>query len=40
MFIVVLFAEPFEEATYGLQIGELSQPVFTDSGIHLIIRTA
>ncbi|CAI8008738.1 Peptidyl-prolyl cis-trans isomerase NIMA-interacting 1 [Geodia barretti] len=32
--------KPFEEATYALQVGELSQPVFTDSGIHLILRTA
>ena len=33
-------AEPFEDATYSLKVGELSQPVFTDSGIHLILRTA
>jgi NIMA-interacting peptidyl-prolyl cis-trans isomerase 1 len=32
--------KPFEDATYALQVGELSQPVFTDSGIHLILRTA
>jgi NIMA-interacting peptidyl-prolyl cis-trans isomerase 1 len=31
---------PFEEATYALKVGELSQPVFTDSGVHLIKRTA
>ena len=31
--------KPFEEATYGLQVGELSQPVFTDSGVHIILRT-
>ncbi len=30
---------PFEEATYALQVGELSGPVFTDSGVHLILRT-
>lgn len=30
---------PFEEATFALKIGELSEPVFTDSGIHLILRT-
>jgi NIMA-interacting peptidyl-prolyl cis-trans isomerase 1 len=30
----------FEEATYALQVGELSQPVFTASGIHIILRTA
>lgn len=32
--------KPFEDATYALQVGELSQPVFTDSGVHLILRTA
>ncbi|XP_059495940.1 peptidyl-prolyl cis-trans isomerase NIMA-interacting 1 [Stegostoma tigrinum] len=31
---------PFEEATYALKIGEMSNPVFTDSGIHIILRTA
>ncbi|EDV27565.1 Peptidyl-prolyl cis-trans isomerase pin1 [Trichoplax sp. H2] len=31
--------KPFEDATYALQIGELSEPVFTDSGIHIILRT-
>lgn len=29
----------FEEATYSLNVGELSDPVETDSGIHLIQRT-
>jgi len=24
---------------YALKVGEISQPVFTDSGIHLILRT-
>jgi NIMA-interacting peptidyl-prolyl cis-trans isomerase 1 len=32
--------QPFEEAAFALNIGELSQPVDTDSGIHLILRTA
>lgn len=31
---------PFEQASFALQVGELSQPVFTDSGVHLILRTA
>ncbi|CAL8464890.1 g4425 [Coccomyxa elongata] len=31
--------KPFEDATYALKVGELSQPVFTDSGVHLIMRT-
>ncbi|MEW5317603.1 MAG: hypothetical protein WDW38_008887 [Sanguina aurantia] len=30
----------FEEATFALKVGELSQPVFSDSGVHLILRTA
>ena len=25
---------------YSLEVGELSEPVFTDSGIHIILRTA
>ncbi|GMH40764.1 hypothetical protein BSKO_08668 [Bryopsis sp. KO-2023] len=29
----------FEKATYALKVGELSQPVLTDSGVHLILRT-
>jgi NIMA-interacting peptidyl-prolyl cis-trans isomerase 1 len=32
--------KPFEEATFALQVGELSKPVWTDSGVHLILRTA
>ncbi|KXZ55762.1 hypothetical protein GPECTOR_2g1312 [Gonium pectorale] len=31
--------KPFEEATYALKINELSGPVFSDSGVHLILRT-
>ncbi|GFN76409.1 peptidyl-prolyl cis-trans isomerase [Plakobranchus ocellatus] len=31
--------KPFEEASFALQVGELSEPVFTDSGIHIILRT-
>ncbi len=30
----------FENAAYNLQIGEMSEPVSTDSGIHIILRTA
>ncbi|KAI9139464.1 hypothetical protein BKA69DRAFT_1085567 [Paraphysoderma sedebokerense] len=30
----------FEKATYALKVGELSEPVFSDSGVHLILRTA
>lgn len=30
----------FEDATFALSVGELSQPVVSDSGVHLIMRTA
>ena len=32
--------ESFEKATYALQVGELSDIVDSDSGIHIILRTA
>jgi NIMA-interacting peptidyl-prolyl cis-trans isomerase 1 len=32
--------KPFEDATFALQVGQLSKPVWTDSGVHLILRTA
>ncbi len=31
--------KPFEDATYGLRVGEMSEPVWTDSGVHIILRT-
>lgn len=31
--------KPFEEASFALRTGEMSGPVFTDSGIHIILRT-
>lgn len=35
-----VFQKPFEEATYALKVGEMSEPVTTDSGVHIILRTA
>ena len=29
----------FEDATFGLKVGEMSQTVDSDSGIHIILRT-
>eukprot|EP00092_Neocalanus_flemingeri_P024408 GFUD01026464.1.p1 GENE.GFUD01026464.1~~GFUD01026464.1.p1 ORF type:complete len:154 (+),score=48.28 GFUD01026464.1:58-519(+) len=31
--------KPFEEATFALQVGEMSEAVDTDSGVHIILRT-
>eukprot|EP00540_Astrosyne_radiata_P006070 CAMPEP_0116843552 /NCGR_PEP_ID=MMETSP0418-20121206/12153_1 /TAXON_ID=1158023 /ORGANISM="Astrosyne radiata, Strain 13vi08-1A" /LENGTH=86 /DNA_ID=CAMNT_0004474321 /DNA_START=166 /DNA_END=426 /DNA_ORIENTATION=+ len=35
-----MMQEPFEDAAYALQVGEMSNVVSTDSGLHLIYRTA
>lgn len=32
--------KPFEDATYALNVGQISDIVDTDSGVHLILRTA
>lgn len=31
--------KPFEDASFSLKVGEMSEPVWTDSGVHLILRT-
>lgn len=31
--------KPFEDATYGLKVGQLSDVVDTESGVHIILRT-
>ncbi|KAJ6520189.1 rotamase-domain-containing protein [Mycena sanguinolenta] len=31
--------KPFEEAAYGLQVGQISDVITTDSGVHLVMRT-
>uniref|UniRef100_K3WUY5 Peptidyl-prolyl cis-trans isomerase n=1 Tax=Globisporangium ultimum (strain ATCC 200006 / CBS 805.95 / DAOM BR144) TaxID=431595 RepID=K3WUY5_GLOUD len=35
-----MMQKPFEDATFGLRVGELSGVVDTDSGVHIILRTA
>ena len=35
-----MMQKPFEDATFALAVGEMSGVVDTDSGLHLILRTA
>ena len=34
-----MMQKPFEDATYKLEVGQISDVVDTDSGVHLILRT-
>ena len=31
--------KPFEDAAYGLQPGQISDIISSDSGVHLVLRT-
>ncbi|KAJ2843227.1 Peptidyl-prolyl cis-trans isomerase NIMA-interacting protein 1, partial [Coemansia brasiliensis] len=38
-FSIGAMQKPFEAAVLGLKVGEISKPIKTDSGIHIILRT-
>jgi hypothetical protein len=40
MFTEGMMVKPFEDASFALQVGQLSEPIQTNFGWHLIHRTA
>uniref|UniRef100_A0A8K9V9V9 Peptidyl-prolyl cis-trans isomerase n=1 Tax=Oncorhynchus mykiss TaxID=8022 RepID=A0A8K9V9V9_ONCMY len=39
VFVSGQMQKPFEDASFALKVGDMSGPVFTDSGVHVILRT-
>lgn len=39
VYVVGQMQKPFEDASFALKVGDMSGPVFTDSGVHIILRT-
>lgn len=39
VYVLGQMQKPFEDASFALKVGDMSGPVFTDSGVHIILRT-